>query len=77
MSELAVPGAHCRVLLQLWTTLCGERREACARETRRLLPSLVQLAWRWSHGHLGNTLDQQVDNNVEAAATFNTGIQSC
>ncbi|MFN9999742.1 MAG: hypothetical protein ACK559_01315, partial [bacterium] len=49
MSELEVAHAHCRVLLELWRSLCAARLDACARETPRLLPSLVQLAWRSSY----------------------------
>jgi hypothetical protein len=49
MSELEVAHAHCRVLLELWSALCAARPDACARETPRLLPSLLQLAWRSSY----------------------------
>lgn len=59
-SELAVPAAHCRVLVHLWAGLCvGDWRDACARESARLLPGLVQLAWRWSYGDINAVMDRE------------------
>jgi len=63
-SELPVPGEHCLKLLELWTNVCYEYPLAAARECRMLLPTLFQLAWKWSHDQAGSHITREVLERV-------------
>jgi hypothetical protein len=77
MSELEVAHAYCRVLLELWSALCAARPGACARETPRLLPSLVQLAWRSSYedSSSNTVLQTEVHDRAVPSKILQLGVQ--